>query len=101
MNLNDICQEILAIEEGLACGTIDITFSCDKLSLAMKCGHPVDIFDSIIAELFWDMQAGKEPKKEKVESVIKGLKKFKRNFKVKELNNPIKDLESYLSKDSE
>lgn len=95
MKLSDICQEILAIEEGLDCGTI--AFSYDNLASAMKCGHPVEIFDSIIAEVFWDIQAGKEPEKDKLENVLKGLKRFKRSFKVKELSKPIKDLSTYLS----
>lgn len=94
MNLNDICQEILAIEEGLDCGTI--AFTCDNLASAMKCGHPVEIFDNIIAEIFWDVQAGKQPEKDKLENVLKGLKRFKRSFKVKELSKPIKDLSNYI-----
>lgn len=98
MNINDICQEILAIEEGLDCGTIAFTY--DNLSSAMKCGHPVEILDNIIAELFWDIQAGNEPAKDKLENVLKGLKRFKRNFKVKELSKPIKDLEAYLNSNS-
>lgn len=95
MNLNDICQEILAIEEGLDCGTI--TFTYDNLASAMKCGHPVEIFDSIIAEVIWDVSAGKAPENSKLENVLKGLKRFKRSFKVKELSKPIKDMEEYLS----
>ena len=99
MNLVDICQEVIAIEEGLDCGTI--AFTCDNLSSAMKCGHPVEIYDSIIAEIFWDIQAGNEPEKAKLESVLKGLKRFKRSFKVKELSKPIKDLTAYLSEPSQ
>ena len=95
MTLNDICKEILSIEEGLDCGTIAFTY--DNLASAMKCGHPVEIFDNIIAEIFWDIQAGKEPEKSKIENVLKGLKRFKRSFKVKELSKPIKDLEAYLN----
>lgn len=95
MNINDICQEVLAIEEGLDCGTIAFTY--DNLSSAMTCGHPVEIFDSIIAEIFWDIQAGKEPEKAKLENALKGLKRFKRSFKVKELSKPIKDMEAYLN----
>lgn len=95
MNLKDICQEILVIEEGLDCGTIEFTY--DNLASAMKCGHPVEIFDNIIAEVFWDIQAGKEPEKSKLENVLKGLKRFKRSFKVKELSKPIKDMEAYLN----
>lgn len=95
MNINEICQEIIAIEEGLDCGTIAFTY--DNLSSAMKCGHPVEIFDSIIAEIYWDIQVGKEPEKTKLENVLKGLKRFKRSFKVKELSKPIKDMEAYLN----
>lgn len=98
MNLNDICQEILAIEEGLDCGTIAFTY--DNLYSAMKCGHPVEILDNIIAEIFWDIQAGKEPEIDKLENVLEGLNRFKRNFKVKELSKPIKDLEAYLNSNS-
>ena len=97
MNLNNICQEILAIEEGLDCGTI--TFTYDNLASAMKCGHPVEIFDNIIAEVFWDIQSGKEPERGKLENLLKGLKRYKRSFKVKELSKPIKDIEAYLNKD--
>lgn len=95
MKLNDICQEILAIEEGLDCGTIAFTY--DNLASAMKCGHPVEILDNIIAEVFWDIQAGNEPEKSKLENVLKGLKRFKRSFKVKELSKPIKEMEAYLA----
>lgn len=94
MTLTDICKEILAVEEGLDCGTIAFTY--DNLASAMKCGHPVEIFDSIIAEIFWDVQEGKEPEKSKLENLLKGLKRFKRSFKVKELSKPIKDLDAYL-----
>ena len=96
MNIQDIIQEILAIEEGLDCGTIAFTY--DNLSSAMKCGHPAEIFGSIIAEVFWDIQAGKEPEKDKLENLLKGMKRFKRSFKVKELSKPIKDMEAYLNK---
>ena len=95
MTLNDICQNLLIVEEGLDCGTIAFTY--DNLSSAMKCGHPADIFGSVIAEVFWDIQAGKEPEKTALENVLKGLKRFKRSFKVKELSKPIKDLEVYLN----
>lgn len=95
MNLNDIFQDILAVEEGLDCGTI--AFSYDNLSSAMKCGHPVEILDNIIAEVFWDIQAGNAPEKSKLENVLKCLKRFKHSFKVKELSKPIKEMEAYLA----
>jgi hypothetical protein len=95
MTFNTIIQELLAIEEGLDQGTIAFTY--DNLSSAMGYGHPAEIFDDIIAEVFWDMQAGKEPERDKIETVLKGLKRFKRSFKVKELSKPIKEISDYLS----
>lgn len=95
MTLNEICTELLAIEEGLDCGSISFTY--DNLASAMKCCHPVEILDDTISLIFWDLQKGKNPSREKIEEVLKGLKRFKRAFKVKELSKPIKDLTQYLS----
>lgn len=95
MTLNEICAEILSIEEGLDCGSISFTY--DNLASAMKCCHPVEILDDTISLIFWDLQEGKNPRREKIEEVLKGLKRFKRAFKVKELSKPIKDLTQYLS----
>lgn len=95
MSLSDIWQEILAIEEGMDCGTV--SFTCDNLSSAMMYEHPILILDNIIAETFWALQEGKEPEKEKLDNVLKSLKRFQRSFKVKELSKPIKDLGIYLS----
>lgn len=95
MSLSEIFQALLAIEEGLDYGTIEFTY--DNLSSAMKCGHPVEILDDIMAEVFWEVQAGKEPDRAKVENLLKGLKRFKRSFKVKELSKPIMDLGTYLA----
>ena len=95
MELTEIMNELTVIKEGLDCGTIN--FTVDKLASAMKYGHPVEFFDSIIGEVFWIMQGGVTPEREKVEELLKGLKRFKRTFKVKELGKPIKELESYLA----
>ena len=95
MNIKEICAEILTIEEGLDCGTI--SFAYDNLSSAMKCCHPVEILDDTISGVFWDLQEGRNPEREKIEDLLKGLKRFKRAFKVKELSKPIKDLTQYLS----
>lgn len=95
MNLKEICNEVAAVIDGLEYGTIQFTY--DKLACAMKIGHPADILGEVISEIFFDVQDGKVPEPEKVESVMKGLKRFKRSFKVKELSKPIKEMEAYLS----
>lgn len=95
MDLNEICKEILSIEEGLDCGSISFTY--DNLASAMKCGHPVEILDDIVSEIFWELQDGKTPEKAKVEKLLNGLKRFKRAFKVKELSKQIKELTNYLA----
>lgn len=78
----------------------EIQFSYDKLASAMKLGHPADILDEIISEIFFDVMEGKEPEKEKVENVLNGLKRFKSSFKVKELTKPINDLRNYINERS-
>ena len=55
---------------------------------AMKPGHPMDILDSMLATVFFDVQAGKEPPRENTEQTIKDFKSFKRAFKVREMNQP-------------
>jgi hypothetical protein len=85
------------IESEIMSQAIGRTVNAEHLASAMKFGHPVEIFDSIIAEVFWDIQAGKQPEKNKLENLLKGLKRFKRSFKVKELSKPIKDLSAYIS----
>lgn len=95
MNLKDICTELLSVMEGLQEGTVHFTY--DNLASAMKYGHPVEILDDVIADFVFDVTDGKEPDKKTVENVLKGLKRFKRSFKVKELSKPIKDLTAYLS----
>lgn len=95
MNLKEICNEVAAVIEGLEYGSIQFTY--DKLACAMKIGHPADILGEVISEIFFDVQEGRVPEKDNVENVLKGLKRFKRSFKVKELSEPIKEMEAYLS----
>ena len=95
MNLKEICQELLSVMEGLQEGTVLFTY--DNLASAMKYGHPVEILDDVMAEFVLGVMDGKEQDQKTVENVLKGLKRFKRSFKVKELGKPIKDLTTYLS----
>ena len=96
MNLKEICIELLAVMEGLQEGTVQFTY--DNLASAMKFGHPVEILDDVIADFVFAVMDGKELDQKALENVLKGLKRFKRSFKVKELSKPIKDLTAYLSK---
>ena len=50
MTLDEICDEIMDIEEALLYG--EISFTYDRLMSAMKAGHPMEILDGIIAEIF-------------------------------------------------
>lgn len=95
MTLIDICKDLLTVMEGLQEGTVLFTY--DNLASAMKFGHPVEILDDVIADFVFAVMDGKEVDQKTVENVLKGLKRFKRSFKVKELAKPIKDLSSYLS----
>lgn len=94
-SLFEICEDVINIEEGLMYETI--SFSYDNLMSAMKPGHPMDILDSMLTTIFFDVQAGKEPPREKIEETIKDFKSFKKAFKVKEMDQPIKDLTNYLN----
>lgn len=58
-SLYDICEMVIDVEEGLMTGEVSIVY--DNLMSAMRPGHPMEILDSILAEIFWDVQAGKEP----------------------------------------
>lgn len=98
MKLYDICREIGEVEEGLMYG--QISFSYDNLMSAMKPGHPADILDDILSVIGWDVFAGKEPDKEKVQEVLTRLQEFKQCFNVKELADPIKHLAEYLKEET-
>jgi hypothetical protein len=86
---------IAEIEENLAYGAIDFHYS--KVMAALKPGHPADILDEILSIIGWDVFAGKTPEAEKIEQVLKELKGFKEEFRIKEVQKPIAALEEYLA----
>lgn len=94
MNLKDIFAEILNIAEGLEYG--EVSFTYDKLASAMKMGHPAEFLMEALDEIFLKVRDGITPEKEEVDMLLKALKRIKRNFKIKELSKPIKDLTEYL-----
>ena len=56
----------------------------------------MEILDAILAEIFWDVQADREPPLEKLIHTRDEMKAFKQTFKVKELNAAIKELTAYI-----
>ncbi len=92
--LESICEEIVDIEEGLMFGTI--MFRYDNLMSAMKPGHPMEILDGLLANIYFTVIGGKEPPMVKLEETLKNFKGFKDAFAVKEMNKPIKELSEYI-----
>ena len=92
--LEKICEEVVDIEEGLMFGTI--TFRYDNLMSAMKPGHPMEILDSLLANIYFTVMGGKEPPMEKMEETLKNFRGFKSAFAVKEMNKPIRELSDYI-----
>ena len=92
--LEKICEEVVDIEEGLMFGTI--LFRYDNLMSAMKPGHPMEILDSLLANIYFTVMGGKEPPMEKMEETLKNFKGFKSAFAVKEMSKPIKELSDYI-----
>lgn len=94
MNFKSICMEILTIAEGMEDGIISFTY--DNLASAMKMGHPAEFLMEVLDKVFDEIQGNTIPSREKVDALLKGMKRIQRNFKIKELSEPIKDLTDYL-----
>ena len=94
MTFKDICMGVLEIAEGMEYGTISFTY--DKLASAMKMGHPAEFLMECLDDVFIEVRDGIAPKREQVDKLLKNLKRVKRNFKIKELSKPIKELTNYL-----
>ncbi len=92
--LEKICEDVIDIEEGLMYGAI--AFRYDNLMSAMKPGHPMEILDGILANIYFTVLSGKEPPMEKLETTLKDFKGFKKAFEVKEMSKPIKALSDYI-----
>ena len=68
----------------------------DNLMSAMKPGHPMEILDSLLANIYFTVIGGKEPPMAKLEETLRNFKGFKKAFEVKEMNKPIKELSDYI-----
>ncbi len=92
--LEQICEEIVDIEEGLMIGSI--MFKYDNLMSAMKAGHPMEILDGLLAKIYFTVMGGKEPPMADLEVTLKNFRGFKKEFAVKEMSKPIKELDEYI-----
>ncbi len=92
--LEKICEDVIDIEEGLMYGAI--MFKYDNLMSAMKPGHPMEILDGILANIYFTVLSGKEPPMDKLETTLKDFKGFKKAFDVKQMSKPIKELSDYI-----
>lgn len=92
--LDRICRDLADVEMGLMEGTID--FSYDKLMSAMKPGHPCEIMDGILANIYYPAMRGQEPPMDVMEKTLKNLQTFGKAFSIKEINKPLKELDEYI-----
>lgn len=92
--LSQICSDFAGIEMGLMEGEID--FSFDNLMSAMKPGHPCEIMDGILANIYYPAMDGKEPSMETMEETLKDLNGFATTFKIKEMKAPLQELADYI-----
>lgn len=93
--LTQICSDLAEIEMGLMEGEID--FSYDNLMSAMKPGHPCEIMDGILSNIYYPAMGGKEPPMETMEKTLKDLNGFAKAFKIKEMKTPLQELADYIN----
>lgn len=98
-SLNEICDHLMEIEEGLMYGQIN--FHYDALMSAMKPGHPAMILDSIMAPVFLPTLYGNDVEIDKVIKLHDDLSDFMGSVKVKELRQVIKELKTFIKCNSE
>ena len=92
--LDRICRNLADVEMGLMEGTIDFTYG--KLMSAMKPGHPCEIMDGILSDIYYPAMMGQEPPMEVIEKTSKSLHEFGKAFNIKEIKAPLKELDDYI-----
>ena len=92
--LEQIVSDLAGVEMGLMNGEID--FSYDNLMSAMKPGHPCEIMDGILANIYYPTISGIEPPMETMETTLKDLKGFAKAFQIKEMKTPLQELTDYI-----
>lgn len=93
-SLSEIMFEITRIQEKLCNGEIE--FSYDKIFSALGAGHPAEIMDNIISDVFWTVRADEKPLKKDIEEMVSGLEGFKNEFEIEQLETPISHLKTLL-----
>lgn len=92
--LDKICRSLADVELDLMNGEIE--FSYDNLMSAMKPGHPCEILDGILGDIYYPAMKGVEPSMETMEGTLKDLQGFADCFKIKEMKKPLKELSEYI-----
>lgn len=97
MSLENIRTEILGIATDMGYG--NITYSKKKSKAAIQHGKPEDFLREITIAFWAKIKSNRTPENEKenIEAFLPILREFKKEFKVKELSKPIKELTDYLS----
>lgn len=91
--LNEVIRVVVDIAKKLFSGRIK--FRYDNMMCAMKPGHPGEILEEILSEIYWDVIAGRVPPVEKVRNVRDNLIAFKKDFQVRGLKKAIDILNAY------
>ena len=100
MTLSEICIELVAVEQKLMDG--QISFSYDNLMSAMKPGHPAELLDEILADVYFESVIyGREVPLDRVKEFADELKAFKTDFKIRAMAAPLKKLTDYIKEQEE
>ncbi len=92
--LDRIVSDLADVGMGLMNGEID--FFYDNLMSAMKPGHPCEIMDGILGKIYYPTIKKTEPPMETMEETLEELKGFAEAFKIKEMDQPLKELAAYI-----
>ena len=94
LKLNEIVDQIFDI--AIAIGYNTISYSYPLLVLAKNKAKPDDLLAAIAAPLKQKITNGIAPDKTELTTALKALKDIAKNYRIKQLRKPIKDLEAYL-----
>ena len=94
MKLNEIADQLLDIANGIDYNNISY-FNPLLVSVQNK-AKPDDLLLAIAVSIKNDITNGKLPSKQELSAVLQKLKMIGKNYKIKELEQPIADLTAYL-----
>jgi len=93
MGLQQIHDELVAINEGLFYGEIEFTY--DAMGFSMAFSHPSEILGDMCAELA-DMMEYDSADPDELALMLSGMKEMLFSFDLMELKTPIELLENYM-----